>query len=238
MRSIRGTYTALTFHHALYQVAPADVRSGWDEVAAIQTRLQQARADLAPLTAAVESAQQQDDKATDDAVAKGKPLPALTAPTAVQALEDKQREIPALERIANDTEAAFMVTVRANRQTMLDTVQTALTASLDSVDEAVANVKEKVDDVGLLTGMWSWLRSDLERKPTPARMDVTVNGQRQPADNVLDTLVAAVRLRDPQTVLAAVAAREEAYAKRPKATGDGLVLDRLGREARYDMADD
>lgn len=237
MRTLRGSYTALTFHHALYQVAPADVRSGWDEVAAIQTRLQQARADLAPLTASVESAQKLDEQATDLAVAKGKPLPALTAPTAVQALEDKKREIPALERIANDTETRFMALVRANRQTMLDTVQSALSESLEAVDDAVTTVKEKVDDVGLLTGMWNWLRSDLERKPNPTRIDVTVNGQRQPFDRVLDTIVAAVRLRDPATVLAAVAAREEERANRAKATADGMLLDPIGREAVWDAAE-
>lgn len=235
-KSSLGGYVPLTIPTEVLAAAPKPVQQLWSKVTAAQIQVRDGRDLLTTLEADAANAPMMDDQAARAAIAAGKPIPEPTVVVAEHAAEQQRRAVRALADHADDAEWNFLAALNGHRSEMVDGFYKA---SVQALDDALAALAAAGDAVGRFTSagaLWSWARSEDGGQPSTYGYHLP-QALGHDLTAVIDASTLALDKAHPDAVVQA----EDDYrtavaAARGRATADGLVLDRSGRDALYNMA--
>lgn len=200
MYSQRGIYSPMTLSPVILAASPTAVQDRWKEVHDIQARLQVAQEAHGSLEASLDTAKAKDEDNAANAVRAAKPIPKSIETDAREALHQKAREIQALETLADQTERAFMETLRDAQPELLNIFSAGSDRLIDSVLADLADMADAVNDLAVFLGTWTWLRGDMNSAVTPLRVGVSMNGTTQDIPAVLSWLAADLAKQSPDAI--------------------------------------
>lgn len=181
---------------------PRDVQPAWKKYRQAVDQHTLAEADATAAATALRDAPRFDTAAAEQAVAKGKPIPAPTQPTAQQVYELARRNADALAAHADRLEHAWLETAEAHRPDWAAAVNARLDALIGEATGLLEALEQPLTDLAAVEAVRLWLR------PYPAHRrlgDHTVGGA-HPIGESLREVVAQVNGLRPQRVDAELAA--------------------------------
>jgi len=225
MKNNWGGYTPLSVPAEVIDAAPKVMSQAWAQVGAAQKRYLQARDELAVMEVDAERAPAVDDSAAREAVAAGKPIPALTAVAAMDAVETKRREVAALLDHADEIEWNFLAVLADHKAALADGYYQAAVRELGTADASFAAASDAVARFTLLAALWGWSRNDDKRTPPNHGFAVPTVYQ-QSVDALISECRKALGREHPDAVLQREAEQAaEMAALQGRATPDGLITD-------------
>lgn len=233
MKNNYGGYTPLVVPSEVMAAAPKPVQQAWTQVTTAQKRYQQARDELALLEVDAQQAPAADDAAARAAVAAGKPIPAPTAATALDAVEGKRRELAALLDHVDALEWNFLAILTDHKPDMVGGFYAGAVSELNATDAALTAAADAVSRFTLMAALWGWARDGEVRTPPGQGFQVRT-AMNQTVTALLDECRTAMNREHPDVITqreADYAAEVAALAGR--ATADGLLIDRAAYAA-YD----